>query len=442
MSGLRDLYERSTPTIRIRITPPGGKGPERVDLEDLEIDELLARRMGLGGHMIGKTISRVLSMTYEDTEKGADKATIKLNNYDLRFPDDPIFDNGNSLFLTWGYVGTMAPEREMTITSWTPGPTFTVECQFKAAVKANQTPADKTFYGKSYAEIAELLAEQNGFGTASRFIEPVPFRPESVVQDNLTDAQFMKKLAKEIGYIFFIDASGWHFHPQAVGQQPRKVLKYFDDSGRGELLEFPSFEKAPAAQPGKVTTKAIDPVTKKPIVAEGSNATTAGRKGLAKNLEVIDRRTAQTSLRPLAAKEAVTTTTATSPAEAKAKAQGLYKKASMTPSKCTAKGVGDPNFTAKSVLELQQIGIRLSGLYYCPSCTHTVETGSFIIAYKLQRDGTNGAGPGAAQTTAKTNDQKAPVAGPGGAPKLESFEKINRVTAQTSTAFRPPGPKK
>ncbi len=429
--------------VRVRVTLPGAKTPTRVELEDLEVTPGLAQRQQIDASYIGRKISRVMSMTYEDTEKGADKATISLNNYDLRFPDDATFDNGNPLFLTWGYAGAMGIEREMVVTNWMPGPVFKVECQFKAAVKANQFPVDKTYYGKSYSELAELLAEQNGFDSGSRFIEPVPFRPESVVQDNLTDAQFMKKLAKEIGYVFFIDSSGWHFHPQAFAQAPRKLLEYFTDSDRGELLEFPSFEKSPAAQPGKVTTKGIDPVTKKPLTGEGSNATTAGRPGLAKNIEVIDRRTAQTSLRPLAAKEAVTPTTATSPAEAKTKAAGLYKKAAGTPQKCTANGHGDPFFQAKSVVELSKIGQRLSGLYYCPSCVHTIEPGNYTIAYKLQRDGTNGsssgAGSGAAPSAAKTNTQKAPA---DSAPKLESFEKINPVTAQTSTAFRPKGPRK
>lgn len=441
-------YERTTPTIRLRITMPGAKEPSRIDLEDFEVTSKFVVSKPQYANWLGRKISRLLSMTYEDTEKAADKAVIKLENSDLRFPDDPIFDNGNTLFLSWGYVGAMSLEREMSITKWTPGLTFTVEAQFKAAVKANQLPVDATYYGKSYSDIATLIAERNGFGSGNTFIESVPFRPEHVVQHNLTDAQFMKMLAKEIGYVFFIDASGWHFHPQAVGQQPRKVIRFFAGDDKSDLLEYPQFESSPAAQPGNVKVKAKDPITKKSLSAEGNNTTTKGRPGLATNIEVIDIRTAQLALRPLSAKEVVAAaTTATSLSEAKTKAQGLYKKAANTPSKCTLPLRGDPYFLAKSVVEVWDIGTRLSGLYYVASCTHSIEPGSYKISAKAQRDGTNGAGPnagvGAVPTAAKQNTQKADASATnGGAPKLEAFEKINPVTAQTRVGFRVPGPKK
>ncbi len=436
------INDRATPMVRIRVTLPGRKAPERVDLDELLVDEGLARITP--GARVGSRISRILRFSYEDTEKGADKAKFDLNNYDLRFPDDPIFDRGNLIYVTWGYAGNMAPEREMVVIDWVPGPKFSIEAQFKAATAANQIPVDETYYGRTYAEIAELIAERNGFGVSARFIEPVPFRPESVVQDNLTDAQFMRKLAKEIGYVFFVDISGWHFHPVAYGQRPRKVLEYFPNEPN-DLLEFPAFDKAPAAQPGNVKVQAVDPVTKKPISAEGNNATTAGRPGLAKEVEVIDRRTATTALRPLAARETVTTTTAGSPEEAKAKSGGLFKKAAGVPVKCTAPCQGDPGFQAKSIVDLRRIGQRLSGLYYCSAATHTVEPGKYTMALKLQRDGTNGtgAGVGAAPSAAKTNTQKAPASvAAGGSPPLEPFEKINAVTAQTTTAFRQQGPTK
>lgn len=438
-------FDRTTPTILVRVKLPGAKDATRVSLEDIEVTPRMAQKQNIDPQYIGSKISRVLSMTYEDTEKGADKCVIRINNYDLRFPDDGTFATGNMLYVSWGYAGYMSQEREMVITVPLPGITFTVECQFAAAVKANQAPVDQTYYGLTYSEIAVKVAERNGFGAAAQFIEPVPFTPEHVVQHNLTDAQFMKKLAKEIGYAFFIDGSGLHFHPQAFSQPPRKRLEYFADSDRGELLEYPSWEKPPAAQPGKVSAKGIDPITKKPISAEGSNATTKGRPGLAKNLEIIDRRTAQTSLRPLAGKEAVATAmTATSAAEAKTKTQGLYKKASSQPRKCSAQAHGDPAFSAKSVVELSGIGRELSGLYYCSAVTHSIEPGKYTMSLKLQRDGTNGSGGvGTAKTEAKTNDKKTPAeVAAGGAPRLEQFQKINRVTGQTSTGFRPPGPKK
>lgn len=439
---MRPAYDRTTPTISVKVQAPGKKDAERVLLTDLLVTESYARSKNIPFEWVGKSITRLLGWTYEDTEKGADKGKLTINNYDLRFPDDPIFDRGNTLVIAWGYEGALSPEREFTILDWTPGPTFVVEGQLKAARAINIKKNDETWYGRSYSDIAKTLAERAGFAVDAQFIERVPFVPESVVQHTLTDAEFMRKLANEIGYVFFVDISGWHFHPRAFGQTPRKVLEYFTDGS--DLGEFPKFDKAPAAQPGSVKLKGIDPITKKPIEAVGDNKTTKGRPGLASFLEVIDPKTAQTELRPLAGKEATVSTSATTPAEAKTKAQGLAKVALGVPVKCSASCTGDPYFQAKSVVELKGIGGRLSGLYYCSAVTHSIEPGKYTMALKLQRDGTNGTGAnvGGVKSDAVTNTKTAPAAASNGTQQLEPFEGINGRTGQTSIGHRAAGPKK
>ena len=97
-------------------------------------------------------------------------------------------------------------------------------------------------------------------------------------------------------------------------------------------------------------------------------------------------------------KQAIRKRMVTMTAEAKQKADGLYKKAQGTPTKCTLSMRGDAHFTAKNVVEVRGIGTRLSGNYYVSDVTHTVAPGVFTMTGKARRDGTSahgGANPGA-----------------------------------------------
>lgn len=410
--------DRTTPTIRLRVKLPGKQAPERI-----------AALRDLPGFA-----SRVVKMSFEDNEKMVDKAKIQIANYDLRFPDDPTFDRGNTLYLQWGYQGNMSLERELVIVDWTPGTDFMVEAHAQGDLM-NRYPVDETYYGLTYAQIAVKIAERNGFGPDVRFIEPSPVVLESEVQHHLTDAQYLRKLAKQLGYVFYVDVSGLHFHPRDLGQKPRKTLRYFPNE-RAELLAFPAFEKAPANSTGAVTLKGTDAVTGKPFTVRGDDTSTKGRPGLATTLEVIDKKTATTALREKAGKEAIAHTSAPNEAVAKAHAAGLYKKASV-PVKCTARCHGDPQFQAKGVVTIENIGTRLSGAYYCTAATHQIEAGRYEMTLKLVRDGTNGAG-GAAGTPpnskADVNKQKGPAGG--AAPPLSAVEKIDPATGQTKVTYR------
>ncbi len=409
--------DRVTPVIRVRVKLPGKPSPERIAaLEDQP-----------------GNASRVQKLTFEDNDKAADKAKLEIQNWDLKFPDDPTFDRGNRLYLSWGYEGNLSPERELVITDWTPGPVFGVEALAKA-VLMNRFPVDESYYGQSYSDVANKIAKRNGYAGTALHIQDVPFKVESIIQPNMSDAQFMRQLAKKLGFLFFVDGSGFHFHPRAYGQASRKTITYGVD-----LMAFPSFEKAPAAQPGAVTAKAKDPITKKKIEERADNASLKGRPGLATQMEVYDKRTGEASLRPDVAKESVVAMTG-SPAEVKAKAAGLAAKSLGVPKKCTVPVRGDPQFQAKTILTMKGIGRRLSGNYYCAQAMHTVEPGKYDMALKLVRDGTNGSGgpgAGAAKSSAKANDTQGPAAA-----GLVATETYNTKTGAGTTSYGPAGPGK
>lgn len=413
--------QRDTPAISVKVLLPGKAKAERLDDD---------------------AAKRVLSLTYEDAEKMADKCKLSIDNYDLRFPDDPLFDRGNGLVVAWGYLGDMGPAHEMVITNWIPGPVFTVEALDRSLL-LNVRPRDQVYLGKTYSGIARELAQRNGFGPDAQDIDESGVVIEAVAQHNRTDWQLISDLAREVSWQLWVDGAGLHFKERRLRGVPVKVVTFrLNGAGQpiGELLAFPTFEAAPAGQPGSVQLQGTDPLTKKPIDVKSSNKTTK-RDGLADVIEVVDVETAQTSLQTVIAPAVVASTSATTAAEAKQKADGLYKKAQGTPTKCTLPLRGDPHFTAKNVVEVRGIGTRLSGNYYVSDCTHTVTPGVYQMNAKARRDGTSahgGAGP-SAKSDAAVNHAKG-VAGDAAADPIP-VDVVDVETGQTSTQYRPPGAK-
>lgn len=413
--------ERITPAISVKVLLPGKQKPERLD-ED--------------------AAKRVLSLTYEDAEKMADKCTLTLDNYDLRFPDDGLFDQGNGLVVAWGYLGDMGPAHEMVITGYLPGPVLTVTALDRSLLLMVR-PRDQVYLGQTYSGIAREIAARNGYGVDAQDIDESGVVIEAVAQHNRTDWQLLSELAREVSWQLWVDGAGLHFKERRLRGTPQKVVTYrLDGAGHpiGELLAFPTFEAMPALQPGSVQLKGTDPLTKKPIDVKANNASTK-RDGLADVIEVLDVETAQTSLQTLVTPAVVASTSATTPAEAQQRASGLYKKAQATPKKCSMPVRGDPHFTAKSVVEVRGLGTRLSGNYYVSDCTHNVAPGNYTMTWKARRDGTNAAGGAhpAAKSDAAVNHAKGAAGDAAADP--QPIDVVDPETGQTSTVYKPPGAK-
>lgn len=413
--------DRTTPRITLRVKGPGAASPSFPT-------ELMAN---------GE--SRVVGLKYKEVEKGADVATIEIDNFDLTYPDVPTFDVGNSVFLAWGYPGNMSPERECVVIDWTPGTTFVVEAHGRA-MTMNRLPRKETYEGVKYSDVARKIAERNGFSGALIDIEDTEIVHEHVLQPSWTDLQLLRYMAGKAGMVTYIDQTGFHFHRRRLGGKPRASWAYYRD-GAGDLLEYPKFDKSPRAQPGAVKLTGKDAKTGKPFEVTADNKSTAGREGLAPVLETFDRETGKSVLREKAATEMIAGTAAPNEAAAKKEAAALFKAAASNPKTGSVPVLGDPLFTAKSVFSMTGIGERLSGNYYAKEVVHEIKPGDYKMQVKFQRDGLSSTGGGGAKTpssNAKTNTTPGQSGGGDGG-KLEERETFDRETGQSRVQYLPPG---
>lgn len=417
------------PRISIRVQPPGAKEPITLDRIEQRIEE----------------------WSFDDDETKADVLSITFNNSDLRFPDDPIFEHGTRIYARWGADG-LGPEQVCIIQKWQAGwPKFTIEAHGEG-ITLNKTKLTEVWYNVKRSDVARTLAERFGYGPSKQFIEDTGEVYDFIQTNAKTPAQLLRLMAdresKEgIPYVYYVDSSGFHFHPRRIEQAPKRTYEFVGattgQAGPGKLRSFPTFKASTQAKPGAVTVAGVDPNTGKPINATSSNAQNPGRPGLAPIVMTMDEKTGQETFREDISSTSVAPTGATTQEAAKKEAGATFARQSGMPVECTFVVDGDAFLTAKSVAGLTRIGAMLSGNYYAKKVKHAGKAGDYSCTVTATRDGVNGTGAtGAAaaalQSKAKQNDATAPPGtGAGAPPALEPKVVLDPQTGVETYYYAP-----
>jgi phage protein D len=299
---------RTEPVFYVKVVPESG-GAARVDLTD-----------------------RVLSFTFEDSEKKADKLVLTVDNWDLSNFDDPVWKKGNLLEVSWGYPGEMAPARECVIQKVTGFQQISVEAHAKS-VLMNKVARCRTFENKKRSDVARLIAEEHGYGAGLQDIEDTGEVLPLITQARMTDAQFLRQLATREGFEFYVDFDGLHFHQRRFGQRPVRVFRWYTAPEVGEVLAI-NIENDVTAKPGAVRVRGRDPLTRRDIDERGSNATTM-RDSLAPVIEIVDPETGSTRLERRNVSEEVRPSPEASAGTARREADARYRRAQQTTGTCS-----------------------------------------------------------------------------------------------------------
>lgn len=275
----------------------------------------------------------------------------------------------------------------------------------------------------SYVGIREVVQEKDNIDDSAKYI-----KLNSVAQSAQTNAQVLSKLARRYGYLFYIDHEGFHFKQRdaVYKKKPEKVLTWFH--GEGEWLDF-SYEHDDTGKSHEIVHKGIDAANKKTFETKADNEETK-RNGLAARQRewsqssgdqvLVDAPTTTAAAPTSPAASAptfgrdeerdVTHFSGTDPALAKASADGKYRKRRGHAHGLTGKLVGDPKFLAKTVLQVEGIGRRLSGKWAVKKVTHHIDSHSgYTCDFQAERDGDNGYGQkGETKSKAQLNKQDAP----------------------------------
>lgn len=398
------LTDRSAPVFYVKVFKPGARDADRVDVSE-----------------------RVTSFLYDDDEKHANKVEIDLDNFDLSVFDDPLWKKGNFLEVAWGYAGNLAPTREVVITSIKGFTVLKVEGLAKS-ILMNAKPKTRTFTNRSRAQVVAQIAAENGYGPDLQKIEDTKIVFPSLVQTNLTDAQFLKSMALREGFQFYVDFDGLHFHRRRMDGRPTRSFIYYIDPGQGDILGI-TVDNDVTAKPGAVTAKGRDPMEKKDINVTADNASTS-RDTLAPVIEIVDPVTGETSLQPTGASATILTTASTADA-AKREADARFIQAQQTTVLLSMSCVGDPRVGAKQIIEILNISRRLSGKYYVKGAKHKVTASEYTMDLACRSDGTAGTGVSGNTKSDGNENTKEPAA----PDALIPVESVDPVTGETTVRY-------
>lgn len=416
---MTSLVDRSAPGVRITLLPnERASGGEPLDLD-----------------------GRIVSFSFEDTEKQADLVSLVLDNFDLSLFDRPELVGGATLEVSWGYPGNMAPPRRVVIKKLKGFQQLTLEGQ-ATSVLMNREAKTRAWTNKSRADVARELANEHGYSGDFVRVANTGEVQDSINQTAETDARFLKRLAAREAFEFFVDDAGFHWGPRDQSKPPTHVLTWYSDAGRGDLLSV-SVESDLARRVGRVEVRGRDPLTKATLAAPATSATVE-RATLGETVEVVDPRTGTSSLLQRNATASVHPTSAATPAAAQRESAARFQRAERETVKLTLQVVGDPTLRAKEVIEVRGISTLLSGKYYVTSAKHALSSSGYTVELKVTRDGggrraAGGAAGARAAPSAAPQGGEPNRAAPATGGQLTSIEQIDPRTGASRVEYRRDG---
>jgi len=385
-----------------------------------------------GKELAADITQEIRSFVFEDNESKLDVMELTVTDRNLQFVDDPLFQEGNEIAARFGYVGNLSPRKKAVIKDIEYDfpeegePTITLRAYdkgFKMAGKENQKVWKKPPPGILYSEIAEEIAARHGLAPK---VTPTKVRHLRVAQSNVSDAEFLKRLAEKArpsdgdgvtGYVFYVQDDQLHFHPPGLDRQPTFVLEYFTDT-KGVLRSFRPTTRSQGAKGAGTETKAIgvDPRKKETVEHRASNKNTPERTALGKRTYLVDGNTGEETYEEQESGHIVPSAERSEgfheePAQEPAQdvAEGKFKKAELGQVEATALTIGIPALGAKQNVELKGVGQKFSGVYYVESVRHEFGEGGYSCELKLKKNALGkGAGRKSDEAKARQNDREAP----------------------------------
>lgn len=229
------------------------------------------------------------------------------------------------------------------------------------AHRLTRGPKSRTFLQMTDADIVGQIAAEHGLDGD---VEAAGEVREYVLQANETDYAFASRLARRVGFDFWVSGETLHFRPRPHADGTPPVLRW------GDNLQSFKVRYASAERCDEVVVRGWDPVGKRGVVGR---ATEGERGSTAPAAEELAReaREAFGEISRCAGQYPVA-----SQGEADELAGALLAKASGGEVVARGVAVGDPLIAAGAEVAVERMGQRLSGTYRLTAVEHVYAAGS------------------------------------------------------------------
>ncbi len=319
-----------------------------------------------GSELPPEAAADVIAVQVTEDVDAASMFTIRMVNWDdtalsITWSDHDLFAEGSEVEIEMGYLDNTEKLIGAEITGLEPefcidnAPMLTVR-GYDRRHRLSRGRYTRSFTQVKDSDIASTIASEVGL---SAEVDDTGITLDYVLQHNQTDLEFLRDRARRHGYEVVVEDKILRFRARQHTTGEVLTLTYEND-----ILEFhPCLSTM--GQVGKIAVRGWSPKDKAALVSEvaaGSESTTMGgsRSGP---------QAAEGAFKP--SPMAIVDRPVFSQAEADGMAQGRFDEMALAYISGDGVCVGRTDLRAGTVIDMQGLGERFSGLYYLTSVTHS-----------------------------------------------------------------------
>ncbi len=321
----------------------------------------------------------------EKVDEGASFVFTIFDEYDLKeqkfkWLEHDLFQVGNRITIRFGYENDLYTLIQGSITTVEPSffagevPTIAIAGHDLSFGWLKTPSPSKTFKDMTYSEIAEDIARE---AKLSAVVDRTDIKIKEIKKPNNEPYYlFLKKLAEQIEYVFFVYKQTMYFVKEYVYPSEEVSLSL----GR-DLISFkPTLNTAGVLK--KVEVRGHNPMDPShPITVQMQSTEGLIRDGYIK-IGPLSKKIEGSS------EKVIDNLIVTSRAHAEKIARAVLARANENILVGEGSAIGMPQLRAGMILKLERLGSIFSGKYYVKEVTHTINTSGYITKFSVRRSQT------------------------------------------------------
>lgn len=350
-----------------------------------------AFKIEIGGKELEQAaMVNILSVSVTDTLGRADSFAIRISDRhekhgrfaggaSLKWMDTTLFDEGNEVKISLGYVNNMSFvfEGEITAVSTSFPQTGAPEMNvrgFSHYHRLQRKRRTKAFESATASGIAEEIASDMGF--TSEVDDTTAEHPHNLNEDE-TYADILLAKARPIAYEVKVKEKKLYFvKPRYLSNpSPDITLEWGKDLG--------SF--TPSISTYDMTTE-VTVRSSQTSQGGGKSALVGKAKAGEESVIMGDKSGSQIALEIFKDNKVKMNEIVSSQQEAKDVARAQLEAKSIEFITASATSIGRPDIAARKVIKIKGVGKRYSGNYYVTSVTHTIDARGYLTNFQLKRN--------------------------------------------------------